>query len=156
MRIVVQRVSGARVHFEDGSTPPIGQGLLGLVGFHRDDSGSLLEPMARKLVHLRIFGDEDGRMNRSLLDIGGDLALISQFTLYGDSRKGRRPSFVAALEPGRASGMFDDFVAICRRLAGEVITGRFGAQMEVELVNTGPVTILLDSRELNLPSGADA
>jgi D-tyrosyl-tRNA(Tyr) deacylase len=120
------------------------------VGFHATDGREVLEPMANKLIHLRIFEDDQGRMNLSLLERGGGLALVPQFTLYADCRKGRRPGFSEALEPRAAAALFDAFVARCRTEIAEVITGTFGAHMQVHLVNDGPVTILLDSRELNL------
>jgi D-tyrosyl-tRNA(Tyr) deacylase len=149
MRLLIQRVKSAWVRFADGSeSPRTGAGLLALVGFHGGDREAVLEPMARKLVELRIFPDEAGRMNRSLLETGGDLALVSQFTLYADCRKGRRPSFTDALEPMRAQALFDAFVALCASRARVVTAGRFGAMMDVHLVNDGPVTILLDSDAL--------
>lgn len=150
MRLVVQRVRDAWLQIEDEETPPAGPGLLALVGFHRDDGEALLEPMANKLVHLRIFDDGEGRMNRSLLDTGGKLSLVSQFTLYADCRKGRRPSFVHALAPERAEPLYDRFVEICAARVPVATSGSFGAHMTVHLINEGPVTILLDSRELKL------
>lgn len=151
MRLLIQRVKSAWVSFEDGSeSPRCGTGLLALVGFRQGDGESVLEPMARKLVELRIFPDEEGRMNRSLLDAGGELALVSQFTLYADCRKGRRPSFVEALEPRAAEALYDRFVRCCEALTSVAATGRFGAMMDVHLVNDGPVTILLDSDTLGL------
>jgi D-tyrosyl-tRNA(Tyr) deacylase len=151
VRILIQRVRSAWVEFEDGSeTPRSGPGLLALVGFRAGDGGALLEPMARKLTELRIFADDAGKMNRSLLDIAGDLVLVSQFTLYADCRKGRRPSFVDALEPAQAEALYGRFAAICAGLARVVTSGRFGAMMNVHLVNDGPVTVMLDSGELGI------
>ena len=148
MRLLIQRVKSAWVRFEDGSeSSRAGAGLLALVGFQGGDGETLLDPMAKKLVELRIFPDESGRMNRSLLEAGGDLALVSQFTLYADCRKGRRPSFIDALEPRRAEALYEAFVARCAGLAKVVTGGRFGAMMEVHLINDGPVTILLDSND---------
>lgn len=155
MRIVVQRVRSARVEWPEGATAPIGTGLLCLVGFHRDDGASVLEPMAEKLLHLRIFGDDEGRMNRSLLDVGGALLLVPQFTLYADCRKGRRPGFADALAPAAASALFERFVGACEARGPAVERGRFGAHMQVHGINDGPVTILLDSAELGLPRGAN-
>ena len=150
MRLVVQRISQAWVSFGETETPHLGTGLLALVGFHRDDSEAVLRPMAHKLLNLRVLNDDDGRMNRSLLDAGGELALVPQFTLYADCRKGRRPSFVQAQDPAVAEGLYDQFVTHCREIVPSLITGNFGANMAVHLVNDGPVTILLDSEELRL------
>jgi D-tyrosyl-tRNA(Tyr) deacylase len=151
MRLLIQRVKRAWVSFEDGSeSPRSGPGLLALVGFHRSDQEALLEPMARKLVELRVFPDEAGRMNRSLLEAGGELVLVSQFTLYADCRGGRRPSFIEALEPRAAEVLYARFVRCCEAMARVVTPGRFGAMMDVHLVNDGPVTILLDSDGLGL------
>ena len=150
MRILLQRISEVRVDVQGVPGPEAGRGLLALVGFRIGDSENLLEPMASKLVNLRVFADEDGRMNLSLLDSGGALAAVSQFTLYADCRKGRRPGFTDALETGPASTLFEQFCGICRGIAPKVITGVFGAEMQLHLVNDGPVTILLDSAELGL------
>ena len=151
MRIVVQRVQSAWVEWEQASTDHIAAGLLCLVGLHRADGPAVLEPMAEKLLHLRIFEDEGGRMNRSLLETGGGLVLVPQFTLYADCRRGRRPGFADALEPEGARAFFERFVERCRQDVPGVQAGRFGAHMQVHLVNDGPVTILLDSAELGLP-----
>lgn len=151
MRVLLQRVSEAWVAFEDGETPRAGPGLLALVGFRDGDGATLLEPMANKLLSLRVFEDEQGRMNRSLQETGGALVLVPQFTLYADCRKGRRPGFSEALAPAEAAALFEGFVGACRAAHdGEVSTGRFGAAMQVHLVNDGPVTILLDSEVLAL------
>lgn len=154
MRIVVQRVQSAWVEWPTGATHPIGAGLLCLVGFHRDDAAGLLEPMAEKLLHLRIFEDEAGRMNRSLLDTHGGLVLVPQFTLYGDCRKGRRPSFTDALAPDAARALFQRFVQACGVRVPAVQSGHFGAHMQVHGVNDGPVTLLLDSETLGLARNA--
>lgn len=151
MRLLLQRIREGWVEFKDAApSPKAGRGLLALVGFKEGDDASLLEPMAGKMVNIRVFDDPDGRMNLSLLDIGGDLVVVSQFTLYADVRKGRRPGFSGALEPGRASALFDQFGEICRKRVPAVRLGVFGAEMQVNLVNDGPVTILLDSTELGL------
>lgn len=155
MRILLQRIARARVEWDGGQTPQVGQGLLGLVGFKSGDGGELLRPMASKMAHLRVFADGQGRMNRSLLEAGGALVVVSQFTLYADCRKGRRPGFSGALEPGRAAVLFEEFTAVCRELLPSVFMGAFGADMQVHLTNDGPVTILLDSEELGLPGRGD-
>ncbi|MDH4225784.1 MAG: D-aminoacyl-tRNA deacylase [Deltaproteobacteria bacterium] len=162
MRVLVQRVRQGWVEWDKASTPPIGLGLVALVGFCRGDTPRMLAPMARKMVELRIFPDETGRMNRSLGDLnlsgeGGGLVLVPQFTLYADCRKGRRPGFFDSLEPGAASGLFDRFAAACREMCPRVEAGKFGADMRVHLTNDGPVTIWLDSRELGLdePAGSE-
>ena len=157
MRILVQRVASAWVSFQEGGeTPHSGAGLLALVGFRAGDTEAILEPMAKKLVELRVFPDEAGKMNRSLAETGKDLVLVSQFTLYADCRRGRRPSFSDALEPVRAERLYARFVEICGRQARVVTSGRFGAMMQVHLVNDGPVTLLLDSGELGLVSNTPA
>lgn len=150
MRVLLQRISDALVIAEGVAGPKAGKGLLALVGFRQGDHAGLLEPMAIKIVHLRIFEDSSGRMNRSLLDSEGDLVLVPQFTLYADCRKGRRPGFSNALEPSLAESLFEGLCQLCQRMAPSVITGVFGAHMQVHLVNDGPVTILLDSAELGL------
>jgi len=124
----------------------IGPGVLVLLGAGRGDGPEDADALADKIVHLRIFDDEAGRMNRSLADVGGSLLLVSQFTLFGDCRRGRRPSFTEALEPEGAAALCERFAARVRELGIHVETGRFGAHMEVELLNDGPVTLLLDSR----------
>ena len=122
----------------------IGSGLCCLVGVtHTDDRETALK-LAAKLWHLRIFADENGHMNRSVADTGGEVLVVSQFTLYGDTRKGRRPSFVAAAAPDEAAGLVDELVAELRRLGASVATGSFGAHMAVELTNDGPVTLMLE------------
>ncbi len=149
MRAVVQRCRRARVTVADQVVGSIEHGLCVLVGAGKGDGPADVEYLVDKLVNLRIFADDDGKMNRSVLDVTGGVLLISQFTLYGDTRKGRRPAFVDALEPGPAEALYDDVVARTRA-AGvtQVATGVFRADMQVELVNDGPVTILLDSRKL--------
>ncbi|HKA90849.1 MAG TPA: D-aminoacyl-tRNA deacylase [Haliangiales bacterium] len=147
MRAVVQRVSRAEVRVDGNVVGRIGPGLVVLVGAGKGDGPADVEQLADKVVNLRIFEDDAGKMNRSLLEVGGGLLAVSQFTLFGDARKGRRPSFVDALEPAAAEALYEAFVAKVRAAGvAPVATGRFGAMMEVELVNAGPVTILLDSR----------
>jgi D-tyrosyl-tRNA(Tyr) deacylase len=143
MRAVIQRVSSARVLVEGATVGEIGGGLVVLVGFGNEDDGSALEWVADKIWGLRIFSDEEGRMNRSAADDGLALLVISQFTLYGDVSRGRRPSFGQAARPGPARELYTRFIEICRR-GGHVETGEFGAMMKVELVNEGPVTIQLE------------
>jgi D-tyrosyl-tRNA(Tyr) deacylase len=145
---VVQRVSRARVEVEGRAVGAIAGGLLVLVGAGQGDGPADVEYLVDKVVHLRIFPDEAGKMNRSVLETGGGVLAVSQFTLYGDARKGRRPAFLGALEPAAAAALVDRFVAGVRAAGvAEVATGEFGASMDVELVNQGPVTILLDSRK---------
>ena len=150
MRVLVQRVADAWVDIAGRATPPSGPGLLALVAFRDGDHESLLAPLAEKIVNLRIFEDAQGKLNRSLLDCGGTLVLVSQFTLYADLRHGRRPGFSQALAPQAAALLFDAFVPCCRARVTRVETGEFGASMRVHLVNEGPVTLLLDSVELGL------
>jgi D-tyrosyl-tRNA(Tyr) deacylase len=145
MRAVVQRVSSAKVEVGDECVAKMGGGLLVLVGVGTRDEHSDAKALAGKLVGLRIFEDQAGRMNRSLLDVGGTLGLVSQFTLWGDTRKGRRPFFGDAAESGLARTLFDAVVVEAGRLGVSVVTGRFGAKMNVSLVNSGPVTLLLDT-----------
>jgi D-tyrosyl-tRNA(Tyr) deacylase len=145
MRAVLQRVSRARVRVNGQTTGEIGPGLLILLGVGQGDTSKEAEYLLDKVIHLRIFEDAEGKMNLSLLDAGGELMVISQFTLYADCRKGRRPSFTDAGPPGEAQKLYDYFVAAARTRGVKVATGIFQAIMEVELVNSGPVTILLDS-----------
>ena len=145
MRVVLQRVSRASVSIGGEVRGEIGPGHLLLVGFTDDDDEAALVWMAEKVVGLRVFPDAEGRMNLGLDEIGGDLLVVSQFTLYGDARKGRRPSFVQAAHRARAIPLYERFVQILRdRAPGRVETGEFGAMMDVELVNRGPVTIVLE------------
>ena len=145
MRIVLQRVSRAEVRVDGEVVGSIGCGHLLLVGFAPGDGSAQLEWMADKVLGLRVFGDEEGKMNRSLEDVGGDLLAVSQFTLYGDTTKGRRPSFVGAAAPDEAEALYARFVEALRaRTTGRVETGVFGAMMDVELVNDGPVTLILE------------
>jgi D-tyrosyl-tRNA(Tyr) deacylase len=148
MRAVVQRVSRAEVRVGAEVTGRIGHGLAVLLGAGDDDTDADLGYLVDKVVGLRIFADDEGNMNRSVVDVGGALLIVSQFTLYGDARKGRRPSFVKAMAPGPAEQMYEKFVAAARATGLSVETGRFRAMMQVELVNDGPVTLLLDSKRL--------
>lgn len=144
MRLILQRVSGARVRVDDRVTGEIGEGLLLLVGFTHVDTAEQITWMADKVVGLRIFRDDDGKMNRSLDEVGGSVLVVSQFTLYGDAQKGRRPSFVDAARPEVAIPLYDRFVLELRARGVPVQTGEFGALMQVELVNDGPVTLFLE------------
>ncbi len=145
MRAVVQRVSQAEVLIGNSPVSGIGEGILALVAVSRNDTEKDLLWMAKKIVELRIFGDDEGKMNRSLLDVRGQLLVVSQFTLYGDCRKGRRPSYTDAAPPADAERLYHEFVAILRGLVPDVQTGQFQAMMQVKLTNAGPVTLILDS-----------
>jgi D-aminoacyl-tRNA deacylase len=145
MRVVVQRVSRARVTVEGRVSGEIGSGLVALLGVGREDTSSVAASMADKVSNLRIFEDQNGKMNRSLVDVKGSALVISQFTLYGDARGQRRPSFINAAPPEKAAALYEEFNAALRALGITVATGIFQAMMSVELVNEGPVTILLDS-----------
>ena len=144
MRAVVQRVSRAEVRVDGSSVGACGAGLLVLVGAAAEDDDTTAERLAAKIARLRIFADENGRFDRSLLDTGGEALVVSQFTLLADTRKGQRPSFTDAAAPDVAEPLVERFVASLRDLGVRVETGVFGARMEVELVNDGPVTIALD------------
>jgi len=145
MRVVLQRASSASVTIGGEVVGAIDEGLVLLVGFTPGDDERVLEWMADKVVGLRVFNDDDGKMNRSLEDVSGDLLVISQFTLYGDTRKGRRPSFIQAAGPEIAIPLYERFLTLLRRRApGRVESGEFGAMMDVALVNDGPVTLVLE------------
>jgi D-tyrosyl-tRNA(Tyr) deacylase len=145
LRCLIQRVNQASVSVSGENIGAISKGLLVLVGFGPGDTTQTLEKMARKLIQMRLFPDEQGKMNLSLLDIHGSLLLVSQFTLYADTRKGHRPSFTQAAAPSEAEAWMASFVDICRRMnAGRVATGAFGAHMKVMLENDGPVTLFLE------------
>lgn len=145
MRVVAQRVAEASVTVSGEVVGATGPGMLALVGFMPSDDRDTTAWMANKLVNLRIFADAAGRMNRSLIDVGGELLVVSQFTLYGDAGKGRRPSFVRAARPEIAIPLYEGFVAqLEARLPGRVRCGRFGAEMQVALVNDGPVTLVVE------------
>lgn len=147
MRAVVQRVSRAEVRVAGEVTGRIGPGLVVLLGVGRDDTDAEAAWMLDKIVGLRIFADEAGKMNLSLEDIRGGLLVVSQFTLYGDTRKGRRPSFIDAAPPDLANALYEKFVELARARGLEVGTGVFQAMMDVDLVNDGPVTLIVESRE---------
>jgi D-tyrosyl-tRNA(Tyr) deacylase len=145
MRVVLQRVSRAEVRIGGSAVGRIGQGYALLVGFREGDSEETLRWMAEKVIGLRLFNDADSKMNLGLAEVGGGLLVVSQFTLYGDARKGRRPSFIEAAPPALAIPLYERFVEILREIApGAVETGEFGAMMEVDLVNDGPVTLILE------------
>jgi len=146
MRAVIQRVKKSSVRADNEIVGRIGRGLLVLLGVAKDDAPSDADYLAAKIAHLRIFEDDKGKMNRSLLEIEGKMLVVSQFTLLGDCRKGRRPSFAGAAEPGTALKLYKHFVNQVHRLGVSVETGRFRAKMDVTLVNDGPVTFILESR----------
>jgi D-tyrosyl-tRNA(Tyr) deacylase len=151
MRLVVQRVSEASVAVDDAIVAQIGPGLLVLLGVAAGDTAADAELLAEKIAHLRIFSDLEGRFNRSLLDVGGGVLVVSQFTLYADTRRGRRPSFSDAAAPDVAAPLVAAFAEALRRLGLVVAAGVFGAHMHVALVNDGPVTIILDSDTFRAP-----
>ena len=144
MRALLQRVSRADVRVSGEHVGRIGRGLLVFVGFTDGDGDAQLQWMADKIVELRLFADADGKMNLSVTDAGGGVLVVSQFTLYADAQKGRRPSFIAAAPPDAAAPLYDQFVALLRERGVVTETGLFGAAMEVELVNDGPVTLWLE------------
>jgi D-tyrosyl-tRNA(Tyr) deacylase len=145
MRAVVQRVSHGSVEVDGGIVGRIGTGLLVLLGVAADDTEKDADYLAGKIVHLRIFEDEAGKLNHSLMDCGGEMLVVSQFTLYGDCRKGRRPSFVRAAAPDKGKALYRHFVEAVRARGVTVATGRFGRMMAVSLVNQGPVTLIVES-----------
>ena len=146
MRAVLQRVSRAKVTIAGEIAGEIGPGLLVLLGITHDDTAEQAKWLAEKIVGLRIFNDADGKMNRDVTEIGGSVLVVSQFTLYGDCKKGRRPSFVDAARPDVAIPLYELFINGVRALGVPVASGRFGADMQVELVNDGPVTVIVDSK----------
>ncbi|GAA0710827.1 D-aminoacyl-tRNA deacylase [Paraclostridium ghonii] len=147
MRAVVQRVSSSNVTVDENEISNIDKGLLVLLGVTHGDSSKDVDYLLEKIVNLRIFEDENEKMNLSLKDINGELLVVSQFTLYGDCRKGRRPNFTEAAKPDLANDLYEEFVEKARRQSINVGTGKFGAHMMVELVNDGPVTMLIDSEK---------
>ena len=153
MRALLQRVSRAEVRVEGERIASIGAGLLVLLGVGPEDDEATTDALARQVVELRIFRDDTGRTNRSLADVGGEALVVSQFTLFADTSRGRRPGFVGAAPPDLAERLYERFAAAMERHGSRVGRGRFGAEMEVELVNDGPFTILLDTRE-RAPGGA--
>jgi D-tyrosyl-tRNA(Tyr) deacylase len=148
LRAVVQRVKRASVTVDNKVVSEIAKGLLILLGVAKEDTSSDIDYMANKVANLRIFQDEQDKMNLSLLEIGGEALVVSQFTLYGDCRKGRRPSFTAAAQPEKADEMYQAFITVLNQTGIKTKGGTFQAYMDVELVNDGPVTILLDSQKL--------
>ncbi|MEI4790756.1 D-aminoacyl-tRNA deacylase [Bacillus sp. FJAT-53060] len=147
MRLVVQRVTRASVKVDEEITGAINEGYMVLVGVTHGDTEADVHYLAEKLAHLRIFEDESGKMNRSLLGVKGSVLSVSQFTLYGDTRKGRRPNFMKAAKPDVANSLYECFNETLRKKGIHVETGRFGAMMDVSLTNSGPVTIWMDSKE---------
>jgi len=148
MKVVIQRVKKASVSVNQKDVGAIGKGYLLLVGFDRGDGVEILEPMLNKICRLKLFADDSGRAAHSLLDISGELLIVSQFTLSADLKKGAKPSFSRAMEPQAAERMYERFIALARQADIRVQTGIFGEMMQVSLQNDGPVTILMDSREL--------
>lgn len=148
MRIVIQRVKHADVSIEEEIVGRIGKGFMVLLGVETGDTPADADFMAEKIAHLRVFEDDEGKMNRSLADVGGEVLLISQFTLLGDMRKSRRPSFDHAARPQEAIPLYERVIAALREKGLHVETGKFGADMQVSLLNDGPVTLLLDSHKL--------
>jgi D-tyrosyl-tRNA(Tyr) deacylase len=146
MKVLVQRVSGASVTVDKKITGEIGNGLLLLIGIAENDSENDLDRVAEKCVNLRIFEDEDSKMNWSLLDVGGEILAISQFTLLADTSRGRRPSYIQAANPEKGKAFYDLFVTKLRAYSVKVETGIFGAMMDVKLVNRGPVTIMIENK----------
>lgn len=144
MKLVIQRCENASVSVDGEITGQIGRGFLVLLGIGKDDTEADCDRLAAKMIGLRIFSDENGKTNLSLKDVGGSLLIISQFTLYADTRKGHRPNFLMAKEPGEANRLYEYFTEVCRREVPNVRTGIFGADMKVSLVNDGPFTIILE------------
>ena len=148
MRAVVQLVSKASVRVKEKPVSQIGPGLLVLLGVHRDDTEKDAALLAKKIANLRVFPDQGKLMNLSVLDVGGDMLVVSQFTLYGDCRKGRRPSYSSAASPELANRLYEMFMEETRKTGITVVSGEFQAMMDVELINRGPVTLLMDSTKL--------
>ena len=147
MRVVVQRVSQSNVKVSGEVIGEIKEGLMVLVSFIDEDNDTDLDWMTKKIVNLRIFNDDEGKMNRSVHDIGGDILLISQFTLHGSTKKGNRPSFIKAAKPDFANVMYERFIKVLEQSLGkEIQTGEFGGDMKVSLINDGPTTIIIDSK----------
>lgn len=146
MKLLIQRVSSCSVKVDGETVGAIGSGALVLLGIHRDDTSEQIAPLVKRLVNLRFFSDEAGKTNLSLLDTGGELLIVSQFTLYADYRTGRRPSFTDAASGDRAKELYEAFVATARTHITRVETGRFAAKMEVSLVNDGPFTLVVEDR----------
>ena len=148
MRVVVQRVSQSNVKVSGDIIGEINEGLMVLVSFVDEDNDTDLGWMTNKIINLRIFNDDEGKMNRSVQDIGGDILLISQFTLHGSTKKGNRPSFIKAAKPDFANVMYERFIKVLEQTLGkEIQTGEFGGDMKVSLINDGPTTIIIDSKD---------
>ncbi len=148
MRVVVQRVSQSNVKVSGEVIGEINEGLMVLVSFVDEDNNTDLDWMTKKIINLRIFNDDEGKMNRSVQDIGGDILLISQFTLHGSTKKGNRPSFIKAAKPDFAKVMYERFIKVLEQSLGkEIQTGEFGGDMKVSLINDGPTTIIIDSKD---------
>jgi D-tyrosyl-tRNA(Tyr) deacylase len=148
MRVVVQRVSQSKVKVSGEVIGEINEGLMVLVSFVNEDNDTDLGWMTKKIINLRIFNDDEGKMNRSVQDVGGDILLISQFTLHGSTKKGNRPSFIKAAKPDFANFMYERFIKVLEQSLGkEIQTGEFGGDMKVSLVNDGPTTIIIDSKD---------
>lgn len=147
MRAVVQRVKYSKVEVNGEIIGEIQKGLNVLLGISKEDTSEDISYMKDKILNLRIFEDEEGKLNKSLMDISGELLIVSQFTLYGDCRKGRRPSFIEALGGDEAEKMYEEFVKLCKQEVTRVETGKFGADMKVTIENDGPVTIMIDSKK---------
>ena len=148
MRVVVQRVSQSNVKVSGEIIGEINEGLMVLVSFVDEDNDTDLGWMTKKIINLRIFNDDEGKMNRSVQDIGGDILLISQFTLHGSTKKGNRPSFIKAAKPDFANVMYERFIKVLEQSLGkEIQTGEFGGDMKVSLVNDGPTTLIIDSKD---------
>lgn len=146
MRLVIQRVSEAKVEINRAIVGQINQGLLVLLGIEQEDTIDDVDWLLQKTVNMRIFSDDEGKMNRSLLDVNGGLLVVSQFTLHASTKKGNRPSFIAAARPEHAIPLYELFLQKAKALVGEVKSGEFGADMQVSLLNDGPVTIIIDSK----------
>ncbi|MBI1387704.1 MAG: D-tyrosyl-tRNA(Tyr) deacylase [bacterium] len=147
MKAIIQRVKRAEVRVEDSTTGAISQGLLVLLGVAPDDTEADMRWLIDKIVNLRIFANDEGKFDRSLLDVGGAILIVSQFTLFGDYRKGRRPNFDGAAPPALAENLYEQALRYCRELNISTQSGLFGAMMDVELINDGPVTLTLDSKD---------
>ncbi|OGO78939.1 MAG: D-tyrosyl-tRNA(Tyr) deacylase [Clostridiales bacterium GWB2_37_7] len=148
MRAVVQRVTSGNVEVEGNSVGSIDKGLVVLLGVSEKDTNEDVAYMSEKILNLRVFDDEEGKMNFSLLDIQGELLVVSQFTLYGDCRKGRRPNYMAAAKPEKADELYNEFVKQCRAQSVKTETGVFQADMKVNIINDGPVTLIVDSEKI--------
>lgn len=144
MRVIIQRVKKADVKVQGEIVGAIDTGLLVFFAVHKDDTEDKIKKMADKILNLRIFSDEVGKMNLSLLDVGGEILVVSQFTLYGDTKKGKRPSFIESARPEKAIPMYENFVSYIKGKGIKIETGEFGKEMEVALVNDGPTTLLID------------